>query len=365
MKIVSTSYINTPAYTEPVSWLKRIDFFTGLLEELAKKFEVHSIERISFNGKMEQGGVHYHFIDLKKNKTRIPFRLHRLVAKLKPDIVLIHGLCFPAQVIQLRWKLGKKARIILVHQAEKPFIGIKKWLQQLADRKVDAYIFAAKEFGDEWMKKGIIKDPGKTHAIVPAASIFHTGDKVKARSNLNIPGSPVFLWVGRLNANKDPLTVIKAFIRFLLVQPSARFYMIYQEDDLLDEIKNLTRDHQQVLLIGKIRHEKLGDWYNAADFYISGSHYEGAGTAVSEAMSCGCIPVLTDIISFRAMTGQGSCGILYEPGNENDLLAALVKTTAMDPEIERSKALSWYENELSFKAIARKMENLFKALNKQ
>ena len=80
-------------------------------------------------------------------------------------------------------------------------------------------------------------------------------------------------------------------------------------------------------------------WYNSADFIISGSHYEGSGVAVTEAMSCGCIPVVTDIPSFRSMTGQGKCGLLFKPGNEQDLLAALLKTKEMDMEIEKSKSV--------------------------
>ena len=72
MKIVSTSYSNTPEYTEPVAWLKRIRFYTGILEALAKDHEVTSIERIRYEGSLQQNKVHYHFINLRKKKGIVP-----------------------------------------------------------------------------------------------------------------------------------------------------------------------------------------------------------------------------------------------------------------------------------------------------
>jgi glycosyltransferase involved in cell wall biosynthesis len=183
---------------------------------------------------------------------------------------------------------------------------------------------------------------------------------------LSVKGNPVFLWVGRLNANKDPLTVVKAFLRFQQIHTTAKLYMIYQTEDLLQEMKELMNQYENsadaIRLIGKIPHEQLFDWYNCSDFIISGSHYEGSGVAVCEAMSCGCIPVLTDIISFRKMTGPGKCGLLYEPGNDEELLAALLKTGNMDIEKERPKVLQQFKEELSFEAIAEKIKTIISSI---
>ena len=69
------------------------------------------------------------------------------------------------------------------------------------------------------------------------SSVFYPVDKIVARSKTQVAGDPVFLWAGRLNANKDPLTVVKAFLKFLRFQPTARLYMIYQTTELLPELK--------------------------------------------------------------------------------------------------------------------------------
>ncbi|HMK27956.1 MAG TPA: glycosyltransferase family 4 protein [Chitinophagaceae bacterium] len=365
MKIVSTSYSKTTEFTDPEKWLERINFYTGILEELAKRHEVISIERINYEGELKQGGVHYFFIRQKKKITRFPRRMHRLIKQHKPGAVLVNGLIFPWQVIQLRLKLGRSVKIICIHRSEKPSTGIKKYLQRFAGRFVDAYLFTSSEFGKDWVKKGNIGSMQKIHEVMHGSSVFHPANRADARSLLHVTGSPVFLWVGRLNDNKDPLAVVKGFKKFLLHQPSASLYMIYHTEELLGEIKKLIADAENIKLIGKVEHSELQNWYNAADFMVSGSHYEGGGIAICEAMSCGCIPLITDIIAFRKMTGPGKCGLLYPAGNDDELLVALLKTKSMDIEKERIKVLQQFKEELSFEAIAGKIDRVISLLNKE
>ena len=77
--------------------------------------------------------------------------------------------------------------------------------------------------------------------------------------------------------------------------------------------------------------------------------------AVCEAMSCGCIPILTNIQSFRKMTGPGKCGFLYGPGDDAGLLKMLLQTGQLDMEEEKNKVLRQFKAELSFEAIAKKI----------
>jgi len=358
MKIVSTSYTNTASFNDPVFWLERIDFYTGILEKLALHHEVKSIEQINYNGKLARNGVTYYFLNFKKSKLYFPRGLHHFIKRLKPDVVLVNGLIFPLQVMQLRLTLGKAVKIIVLHRGEKPFGGAKRYLQTWADKMINAYLFTSAEFGKEWTAFGNI-DQKKIYEVIQASSVFHPQEKVTARSTLQIQGVPVFLWIGRLDANKDPLTVVKAFLAFSKFQPAAKLYMIYQEEGLLKEIEEMVQQskaNEAIKLIGKVLHPQLQDWYNAADFIISGSHHEGSGIAVCEAMSCGCIPVVTDIISFRKMTGRGKCGLLYEAGNDAALLKTLLHAVELNIEEEQKKTLEQFKNELSFEAIARKIE---------
>src|SRR5262249_45278459 len=161
------------------------------------------------------------------------WKMHRFIKKLEPDVVFVNGLLFPWQLIQLKWKLGKKIRIIAIHHAEKPFQGVRKLFQKKADRCIDAYLFTSNETGMDWVKRGIIADEKKVVEVMEASTYFGVMDKVRARSRTGLAAEGAFLWVGRLNANKDPLTVLKAFGDFINYRPSARLYMIYHTDELL------------------------------------------------------------------------------------------------------------------------------------
>jgi len=361
MVYVFLSYGYFGAVYSPESWFKRTQVYAGILERLSKAHTVFNVNQINFVGKSIHNGVQNHFVNLGRNKTLFPVRLNSYVKKLRPDIVMVQGLHHPLQVIQLRLILGKRVKIIAHHHAEKPFTGIKKYIQRMASRCIDAYLFASDEIGADWVKNGNIASLHKIHEVMEVSSQFYPIEKELAKLITGVYGEPVFLWVGRLNENKDPVNMVKAFLKFAATNLGVRLYMIYHTDELLNTIKHIIENNQYreaVILVGFVPHDELLYWFNSADFFVSGSHYEGSGTAVCEAMSCGCIPVVTDIPSFRMITDKGQCGTLYEAGNETALLAALNATLTLDVQHKRTQSLNYYQSTLSFDAIACKIHQI-------
>ncbi len=357
MKLIFTSYVSTLQCSDPDEWLKRIESYTGILESLAERHDVRSIERINYSGELEKNGVKYFFVKFRSQVNRFPFAMHRFIKSCQPDVVFVNGF-FPFQVIQLRMTLGKGVKIIILHRAEKPFKGFKKYLQKIADRYIHAYLFVSSEFGRQWEEAGNIS-ASKGHEVIQASSVFHPADKQSAKNKLSIEGLPVFIWVGRLNANKDPLTAVKAFLDFSKRSPAAKLYMIYQSDELLKEVKTLIGSNEAILLVGKVEHNDLQEWYNSADFIISTSHYEGSGIAVAEGMSCGCVPIVSDIISYRKMVS--GCGLIFTPGDHEELLSCLSSALNLDIESKRAEVLKQFNDELSFEAIARKIDRIIES----
>ncbi|WP_158992524.1 glycosyltransferase family 4 protein [Mucilaginibacter sp. L196] len=361
MKFVFASYVITKEFDDPERWLKRISLYAGIQSALSVGNEVISIEQINYEGSCFKYGVHYQFLRLSAFERLVPLKLHRYILSHKPDVIVIQGLHFPLQVIQLGLLNRKKVKIIAQHHAERPFIGIKKYSQRLADYFVDAYLFASKPMGMDWISKGNLSSLKKIHEVMEVSTHFHPINKKTAKLKTGVSGDPVFLWVGRLNENKDPLNVVKAFLRFAAVSPEAHLYMIYQTEELLSEIKqllNASAHGTQIILVGKILHNELLYWFNSADFLLSGSHYEGSGTAICEAMACGCVPIVTDIDSFRMITDNGRCGLLYEVANENALLNVLVQTQASNIEEKQKNCLSYFKSNLSFEAIASRIQEI-------
>jgi glycosyltransferase involved in cell wall biosynthesis len=361
MRIIHLSYnVPKPNYTDPEAWLKRISFSVIVMESMAAFGEVIGIYHIDYKGMLTKNQVTYHFPGFGRWQLRLPFQFNRYVEKLKPTVIIVHGLIFPWQIIMLRWQVGDGVKIIAQHHAERPLKGIRQYLQRWADRYIQAYLFSSGEHGMRWVEKGQIREAKKIKEIMGTSSTFYPMDKEEARSITQIAGDKVYLWVGGLTTNKDPLTLVKAFKMFLTHHPNARLYMIYQDDNLLEEVKSLIMDCTGIVLVGEVLNPNLLYWYNSADFMISTSHYEGSGIAVCEAMSCGLIPILTNIPSFKMMTNEGRIGSLFEVGDEKGLCNAVERCLFLDKSSEREKVLSHYAATLSGNANARKIMEVIK-----
>lgn len=353
LKVVHVSYAVVNQYNDPEQWLKRINFFTGFLDHLALQCEVTSIHCIACNSMITKNQVHYHFLHVSKLEQWFSLRVNFLLKKLQPDVIVIHGLIFPLNVLWLRLLLGRKTKVFIQHHAERPLSGAKRPVQIFADRIVKGYFFTSLALAQPWLDAGLISNRKKIHEVMEVSSALTVRDQHEARTYLKINDDLIYLWVGRLDNNKDPVTVLRAFVEFTKSYPSARLYMIYQTEELLQAVKQITMlAPDNIVLVGKVDHDKLEYWYSAADFIISGSHYEGSGVAVCEAMSCGCIPILTDIPSFRWMTDNGTCGMLYTPGNTTALCGLLLKSIRVDRVEGRERTLMVFNKRLSFKAIA-------------
>ena len=362
MRVIHLSYaVPKPRFTDPDAWLRRINFSIGVLESMARYAEILGIYHIDYKGVLERGGVTYHFTGFNRLQLLLPFRFNRYVKKLAPNVIIVHGLIFPWQILMLRNSLGKSVKIIAQHHAERPLRDVRQILQRWADRSIAAYLFCSFDLAKPWIERHQISDLKKIKEIMGSSSYFYPLDKKAAQLVTGVSGSPAFLWVGGLDANKDPLTVVRAFARFSAVNVGAKLIMIYHTYHLLDEVKAMISEFQaesRIHLVGQIDNPDLIHWYNSADFIISSSHYEGSGIAVCEGLSCGCIPILTNIPSFRMMTDQGRIGFLYEAGSENDLLVTLQKSLTVNRSEEKQKVLAQFASKLSFEANARQIMNV-------
>lgn len=355
MRIVHLSYAAVKEYKDPDAWLRRINFFVLLLEKMSVNHRVMSIHCINYSGTLVKGGVEYHFLKGKDNRFSTASGINKYVAALRPDVIIVHGLHFPLQVISLQQKVSRNVRIVIQHHAEKPLKHYKAILQRFIDSSISAYFFTSMDQAHAWVEKRQIGSEGKVFEIMEVPSVFLPTDRSKAKGRTGIKDKLTYLWVGRFDNNKDPLTLIKAFAAFARSNQHVALYVVFRGGHLRNEIEKLlerTGAGNQIKLVGEVSHEDLLYWYNSADFIISTSHYEGSGVAVAEGMSCGCIPVLTNIASFNTMTGNRNFGRFFNPGNVEQLVNALTQSLNIDVTSERQKVLSYYQSNLSADAIS-------------
>jgi len=357
MRIVHLSYAPITD-DDPEKWLKRINFFVSLVEEMAKHADIKSVHCIRYTGQLKRNGVEYHFLKFDRLQTIFPLNLHRYIVKLKPDVIIVHGFNFPLQILLLHRSV-KSAKIIIQHHSERPLRHVKGFLQRLVDRFASAYFFPSLEQAKLWVEVKQIGSISKVCEVTEVPSVFYPVDREIAKGVTKVSSSKTYIWVGRFDTNKDPLTLIKGFIEFARTVQDANLYVIYQSTELIEEVQLILNNAMdlsgRIILVGKVQHDDLLYWYNSADFIISTSHYEGMGVAVCEGMSCGCIPILADIPSFRAMTGDGECGALFSPGNVDDMKAKLIYSDTIKVAEERKKVLERYQRNMSAKAISQKM----------
>jgi len=345
-RFIHLSYtLARPKYTNPESWLVRVAFVSGVPEKLVPFGNQVVIYNIHYKGEIQRNGVRYIFPGFKRWQLVFPIAYNRLIKDLEPGVVLVHGLIFPWQIIMLRKIVGPDVKIICQHHAERPFKDFRKYIFRWADKYIGAYLFASKTQGEEWVNSKQISSMSKVHEIMGTSSIFYREQKTKQ--------GKVYLWIGDLDKNKDPLLTARAFRKFSKQHSDVQLYMIYQGSVLEEELKSIVTTN--IHLVGKVEHAKMQEWFNNAGYIISSSHYEGSGIAVCEALSCGCVPILTNIPSFRMMTGNGRIGKLFEAGDEPGLLSALEQSYNLDLGSESKRVMDHFQKELSFEANARKI----------
>ncbi|GAC1592187.1 MAG: glycosyltransferase family 4 protein [Chitinophagaceae bacterium] len=367
IKVVDIVYHSHHEFKNPQEVLEKHKPTLGFIDFIKDRVSYTVIRHLNYAGKESINGTGYAFFKRTNAAWQIPFSTHRYIKSIDPDIVLVHGFIFPLQVIALKRLLGKKCAIVLQHHADQPARSARKIFQKIADRYVNAYLFSSEDISIPWLQHKIIHTKNKVVALAGASASIEKKDKASCKQKLGLTSNSNFLWVGRLNENKDPLTVLKAFQQHLPINPSAALFIIYQTEELLAPVKEFINKseclHNHVHLIGKIPPAGLAEWYNAADFFISGSHAEAAGYALLEAMSVGCIPVVSCIPAYKKILNDGKTGFMFQPGDEQGLLKVLNRLVNIDINLYSARVETYFHQKLGFKNIADDMFNLFRQLH--
>jgi glycosyltransferase involved in cell wall biosynthesis len=369
LNIIDISFYSNNECDELAVLLQQHDAALAYVNYLEGKAGIQVVKHLNKEQTVIINSVKYSGFKSHNAFWHIPFKTIDYIKKEKPDIVIVQGFVFPVQMIWLRMKLGKQCVIMVQHHGENPFKGIKQWIQKIAGKFIDGYLFTSMDNAQQWIAQKIIKNRDKCFELLEASTHFRRQDKLLARQQLQLNGDFNFLWVGRLNEGKDPLTVIKAFETYSSKNHEAKLLMIYQTEELLPQIKKIldlnTSLQHKIILIGRVEHTEMERWYNAADFFISGSHFEGSGYALIEAMACGCIPIVTNIPSFNKITRSGGYGFLYEAGNPDDLMAQLSRLNEIDRDKMSGAIEEFFMRELSFRSIADDLYTISKKLTRK
>lgn len=367
MRIVQANAVYDPSAPTPAALLDRYRTLTEWSTAVSRAgATVSVVQRFSTAAREERDGVPYQFVaDTQPpwlSTKGAPGEFIAAIAAERPDVVHVNGLIFPRLVAGIRATIGSRPVIVVQHHGgEFPvrgsgLVGLwgrQRWRGGLA--KADAVSFTAAEQAGPWRAAGVLGDQ-RVIEIVEASTTMRTVGRERARMAIGAGGDLVILWVGRLTINKDPLAVLDGLELALPNLPNAHVIMVCGDDTLLDSVDARVRGsnvlRHAVTLNGRVAHDELPNFYGAADVFISGSHSEGSGYALIEAMAAGLVPVVTNIPSFRAIAAD--CGGRWEPGDGAQMAEVLLTIVANGLEPQKAAARAQFDRALSWSAIAQR-----------
>jgi glycosyltransferase involved in cell wall biosynthesis len=324
---------------------------------------------------VERNAVFYHFVRdpalLWPGERRpwvLPMRLGRRVRSLEPDVIHAHGFIAPIATWWLRRMLPDVPLLLQDHGGQPPS-GWRAAVARHCWQTLSAACFTDPAQAQPYLDAGLLRTDLPIFGVTESSSRFSPGSCADARLQLGVHGHPCVAWVGRMNANKDPLTVLDAFARATPALPDPHLWCCYRDAPLLSDVRERISStpalRGRVHLLGSLPHGAVEALLRASDFLMLGSHREGSGYAVLEALACGVTPVVTDIPSFRRLTDDGRVGAITPVGDAAAMARSLLQWWGTPQPDRRRIALDHFVRELSFPTIGRQLRSVYEALARE
>jgi glycosyltransferase involved in cell wall biosynthesis len=380
VRLTYVSYGYDDPTEAPEALLRRYGMLTGLAQAVAEAggsdISVTVVLRFSRDVVLRDGPVAYHFVADGPPRARADrqwaARLVSAVVTLHPDIVHLHG-CLSLPTRHLRLRLPRATPLLVQdHGGVYPGAPIfTRWKSRAFHafglRAADGFLFSARALATPWLRAGIIGPQQGIYELMESSSTMVEAPAPRDGER-SLPGRPALLWVARLDANKDPLTVLEGFERASGRLPEAALTMVFGASQLLAEVERKIADSAtlrgRVHLLGKLEQGELAALYRAADLFVLGSHHEGSGFALIEALSFGVVPVVSDIPSFRVLTDGGRLGALFPVEDAGALGRALERLGSLESSnertVRRAAVRAHFERELSWSALAHRALGIYR-----
>ena len=351
-------YINLypSEYKDKVAFVNEQTSSLSYKTELGKTHAVHYLlnNNLEFNERYES----VQLVSKKQSRWAFLKTATEYIKTNKCEYVIIHGLDYFLDAVYIKWFSGTK--VILQHHAEKTYLRKKAMLMPLADKYIDAYLFNGKEVALPFIQKKCISSVKKIHEVVEGSSDFNFS------STKQINAVKQIVCIGRLNENKNFITLLKAIGILKLKRSDFCVSMYYTSNESEDDLKNYCTTNKlndYVVFKGALPKTQIEPLLNLADIFISCSLYEGSGYALIESLACGTFPIVSNIPAFDFLLRGLDEKEQFRPKNELELASKLNK--ALDREFtstQKNTIRKHFENKCSNRAIALQIENVLQHL---
>lgn len=357
-----------PLGPTPEAHLAHDDLRRELARALVRRgLQVHVVQELATAGHLDDHGVAWHFVppgaplrlaraalttagrDDASVKLPAP-HLARAAAALAGDVV--HS--FDLVAYPLLAALGRDARrrgaalVTHFHGGAPARVAALRRVERAAFADVGRFGFTTRAHAAPWVRSGALADDARVVEVFEVSSHFTPGDRAAARAATGLRGAPAVLHLGRLDAVKDPLTVVAGFRTALAALPHAELSFAWTDAPLLDAVRTAAAG-LPVHWLGPQPRPQVEALLRGADVLVQASTREVCGRAVLEAFATGTPCVLSDIPSFRRLTDHGRVGALFPPGDDGALAAALRQT---DFPALRASVRDHFDAALSYERLA-------------
>jgi glycosyltransferase involved in cell wall biosynthesis len=145
------------------------------------------------------------------------------------------------------------------------------------------------------------------------------------------------------------------------------FYIMGKKDNgydsLIDKIKNL-KIKDKIKIITDLSTQDKYKILETVDLYIQPSHYEGQGNAVIEAMSIGCVPIVSRFAAQPEVVSEFGY-IVNEicKGEIRKKIEMYLNLSVKDKNILKNNVLDYIHEKFSYDSRKKKIKKIFKSLN--
>ncbi|MDG6998884.1 MAG: glycosyltransferase family 4 protein [Nitrososphaerota archaeon] len=241
-----------------------------------------------------------------------------------PVIISAHGIRYNS----LKRIVGGCSRIIL------PF---QWWLDTISTKSASLVITVS-----ESVKVALLRIRNRKMVVIPSAvslSEYATDQQIRreVRENLRIDeGAIVFGFVGRLSPEKNPTTLVNAFVRASNSRSDIRL-LVVGTGPLENDLKSICKTNHiedRVIFTGARR--DVPSLLQAIDVYVIPSYTEGSPLSLLEAMASGKAIIASNIPSIREVLDEESGALFINPSDVVGLEHAILDLSAKPSQRERS-----------------------------
>jgi glycosyltransferase involved in cell wall biosynthesis len=324
--------------------------------ELGKTYAVHYL--LNNNLEFDERYESIQLASKKLNRLAFLKMATEYIKKKKCEYIIIHGLDYFLEATFLKWFSG--TNVILQHHAEKTYSRKKAILMPLADKWIDAYLFNGKEMALPFLQKKFISSINKIYEVVEGSSSF------QLLPSKNIEPIKQLVFIGRLNENKNLITLLKAITILKIKRSDFHLTIYYTSNELEQELKIYSAENKindVVTFNGSIPKNEIERVLNQSDVFVSCSLYEGSGYSLIEALACGVFPIASRIPAFDFLLEGLNEKLQFNPTDEIELANNLHKVLDIEfKESMRQSIRNHFDKKCSNSAIVKQIDFAFDQL---